>query len=79
MSGVIDNDGNQWEHCHGCTGEGMPEYSPRGKWVMIQNLKYQQPTAEFPYGRDLCAICAFKAKKAGQEVINPRFVTVKIR
>ena len=50
MCGVIDSDGQQWEHCNQC-----------GKWVKIQNLKYEKPTPENPYGRDLCSRCATPA------------------
>jgi hypothetical protein len=46
MSGVIDSEG-QWEHCSKC-----------GDWVLIQNLKYEEPSEEYPYGRDLCPKCA---------------------
>jgi len=46
MSGVIDKDG-QWEHCNQC-----------GKWVLLQNLRYEKPSAKWPSGRDLCMKCA---------------------
>lgn len=46
MSGVIDESGQQWEHCNGCTN-----------WVRIQDLEYEQPTPRFEYGRDLCLHC----------------------
>jgi len=46
MSGVIDEDGQQWEHCNGCT-----------RFVRIEDLGYEQPTARFKYGRDLCPDC----------------------
>ena len=46
MSGVIDDQG-QWEHCNEC-----------GKWVLIQNLRYEQPSEQFKCGRDLCMSCA---------------------
>lgn len=52
MSGVIDDDGTQWEHCNNC-----------GKWVKIQNLRYEPKSAEFPSGRDLCKKCAEKPKE----------------
>lgn len=45
MSGVIDEYG-QWEHCNGC-----------GKFVLIQDLNYEQPSEEWPCGRDLCDVC----------------------
>jgi len=46
MSGVIDEDGQQWEHCHACGG-----------WEQIELLTYEEPTEEFEYGRDLCVPC----------------------
>lgn len=53
MSGVIDEDGTQWEHCNACGG-----------WVRIQDLLYEAKSEEHPYGRDLCATCATaKAEK----------------
>ena len=50
MSGVIDDEG-QWEHCNQC-----------GKWVLIQNLHYEKPSAQYRSGRDLCERCALKEK-----------------
>lgn len=46
MSGVIDEDGQQWEHCNGCT-----------KFIRIEDLLYEQPTMKYRYGRDLCPPC----------------------
>jgi len=46
MSGVIDEKGQQWEHCSNC-----------GDFVKIQNLRYEQPTEKYDYGRDLCSKC----------------------
>jgi len=46
MSGVIDEKGQQWEHCNNC-----------GDFVKIQNLRYEQPTEKYDYGRDLCSKC----------------------
>lgn len=46
MSGVLVN-GIQYEHCNGC-----------GAWVKIDDLQYEQPSEEFPYGRDLGPCCA---------------------
>ena len=42
MSGVIDESGQQWEHCNGC-----------GKFVRIENLGYLKTTPA-----DLCVSCA---------------------
>jgi hypothetical protein len=48
MSGVIDDNGQQWEHCNSC-GEfkRFPE-----------NLGYEPPTPQYQYGRMLCIKCA---------------------
>jgi hypothetical protein len=47
MSGVVDDDGQQWEHCNGC-----------GKFFRFpQNLGYEKPTAAHSSGRDLCVKC----------------------
>jgi hypothetical protein len=52
MSGVIDDDGQQWERCNGCGG-----------FVEIETLAYEKPSAEFEYGRDLCVDCVFDLKR----------------
>jgi ribosomal protein L34E len=57
MSGVIDDRGQQWEHCNRC-----------GKWVKIQKLHYEEKSAEFPYGRDLCLQCALDCIDEGRNV-----------
>lgn len=49
MSGVIDENGVQWEHCNVCT-----------KWVKIQDLGYEPPSAEYDCGRDICLECTNK-------------------
>jgi len=46
MSGVIDTDGTQWERCNGC-----------GEFVNMDDLRYEQPSEKFKYGRDLCIKC----------------------
>jgi hypothetical protein len=48
MSGVIDDNGQQWERCNGCVA-----------FVEIETLAYEQPSEEFEYGRDLCENCVF--------------------
>lgn len=70
MSGVIDSNGVQWEHCGGCKGEGTPNFSERGKWVRIEDLMYEPPSEEYKYGRDLCSDCASKSptSEKGQTV-----------
>jgi len=47
MSGVIDADGQQWERCNGCT-----------EFTRIEVMRYEQPSAQYKYGRDLCPNCA---------------------
>jgi hypothetical protein len=56
MSGVIDEQG-QWEHCMSCR-----------EFVLIQELLYEKPSKEFPYGRDLCASCASPDDEPGEPV-----------
>lgn len=47
MSGVIDRNGVQWERCNNCLA-----------FVKIQALGYEQPSEQYPHGRDLCPRCA---------------------
>jgi hypothetical protein len=47
MSGVIDDDGVQWERCNQCI-----------RWTPLHVLQYEKPSAAFPCGRDLCPRCA---------------------
>lgn len=49
MSGVIDKDGVQWEHCNCC-----------GEWTKIDNLGYEPPSLQFDCGRDICLACTNK-------------------
>lgn len=46
MSGVVDKDGQQWEHCSGCNN-----------WIKIQDLGFEIPSQDWPHGRDLCVKC----------------------
>lgn len=48
VSGVIDENGQQWERCNGC-----------GDFERIEALAYEEPSKEFEYGRDLCQNCVF--------------------
>lgn len=68
MSGVIDEDGNQWEKCKNTRKNG--KYC--GTFVPIDDLFYDPPSKEFQYGRDLCPLCA---KDAG---VITRGMTVTI-
>ncbi len=46
MSGVIDERGQQWEHCNGC-----------GLFTRLEALGYEPPSTQFTCGRDLCLAC----------------------
>ena len=46
MSGVVDSNGIQWEHCNGC-----------GLFTRLIDLGYQPKSKAYPYGRDLCIKC----------------------
>lgn len=47
MSGVIDKDGTQWEHCDGCYD-----------WTKFKDLGYLKPTKHYIHGLSICANCA---------------------
>jgi len=49
MSGVILEDGVQWEHCNVCA-----------KWVRLDNLGYMKPSKKNPYGLNICMDCTNK-------------------
>ena len=51
MSGVVDEHGQQWEHCTACR-----------VFIEIEKLGYELPSPEHKYGRDLCPEC-MKASK----------------
>lgn len=56
MSGVIDDKGQQWEHCNGC-----------GAFVKFpQNLGYEKPTKAHSCGRDLCVKCVDLGIRGGK-------------
>lgn len=55
MSGVIDKDGVQWEHCNEC-----------GKFVKIQELGYQPHSLKWNGPCDICLECANKAPNIEQ-------------
>jgi hypothetical protein len=57
MSGVIDENGQQWERCNECA-----------KFVKIETLRYEQPSTEYPCGRDLCARCG-SGKPRGKKML----------
>lgn len=59
MSGVIDEHG-QWERCNVCAS-----------FVLIGALAYEQPSARFECGRDLCAECA-QLPTAEQDALSER-------
>lgn len=67
MSGVIMEDGQQWEHCNICGG-----------WVKIEDLGYEPKSKAHPYGRDVCVKCVQKmpVRKIRQIVPSPRWLPV---
>jgi len=46
MSGIIDNNGVQWEHCTVC-----------GTMVRLDDLGYEPPSEQHKHGRDICLSC----------------------
>jgi len=59
MAGVIDSNGQQWEMCNNC-----------GKFVKIEELRYEQPSENHDCGRDLCASCAPEMPPAQPIIIS---------
>lgn len=60
MSGVIDENGVQWEHCTACA-----------KFVKIDDLGYEPPLKATPCGRDLCLSCVNKLPYGRLRRIRP--------
>jgi hypothetical protein len=60
MSGVIDNKGQQWEHCDGCY-----EFKR-----FPQDLGHEKPTDKWQYGRMLCVKCVDRGIKAGETLFE---------
>ena len=58
MSGVIDEDGVQWERCNRCAG-----------FTRFENLCYEEPTDEFRFGRDLCEDCVNAMLNGGPTIL----------
>lgn len=64
MSGVILEDGVQWEHCNCC-----------GKFVKLSTLTYEQPSEKYRHGRDIGPCCVghkvdcYKPPEIGKEVL----------
>lgn len=54
MSGVIDSNGVQWEHCSCC-----------GASVRLADLGYERPRAGHPHGRDVCIKCVITCIEDG--------------
>lgn len=50
MSGVIDANGQQWEHCNEC-----------GSMIRIQSLGFQPHSLKWNGPCDICMLCANKA------------------
>jgi hypothetical protein len=63
MSGVIMEDGTQWEHCNKC-----------GKFVEINHLFYQKPDEENKYGLDLCLDCCIELGFISKNVDNSKTI-----
>ncbi len=59
MSGVIMEDGRQFERCNRC-----------GEFELLQNLVYEEPTETYECGRDLCQVCADELRRQDEEVIT---------
>lgn len=59
MSGVIDEHGQQWEHCHGCGG-----------WVKLEDLGHMMQNPKHPYGLDLCVKCVDTGIRIGAIEFN---------
>ena len=66
MSGVIDDKGQQWEHCCDC-----------GKLVRMDNLGYLPPSKAHPHGLDLCLHCVGKLSQKDVRRIKPAASWVK--
>ena len=56
MSGVVDKNGVQWERTNCC-----------GHFVRIDLLKYEQPSEEHKYGRDICPMFPTCGTQAEQD------------
>jgi len=63
MSGVIDDNGQQWEHCNGCE-----------EWVKLEDLGYLRPSKKLLHGADLCVDCVdflIRTERVAFEDITP--------
>ena len=58
MSGVIDEDGQQWERCNRCAG-----------FTKFQDLQYEEPSEQFEYGRSTCPSCYFAMLIGGPKTL----------
>ena len=56
MSGVVDNNGQQWEHCNAHPKPAMFKFP--------QSLGYEKPSTAWPYGRMLCVTCVDRLLRA---------------
>ena len=65
MSGVIDDDGVQWERCDFCA-----------KWQRLDNLGYEPPTREHKYGRMVGLCCINNVPDIEAIEPSPRWVPV---
>lgn len=59
MSSVQDASGTWWKRCMGC-----------GEWVSYDELRYEDPSDEAPYGKDLGPCCAPDLPVAGTIMVE---------
>ena len=59
MSGIIDSNGVQWEHCTCCN-----------KSVRLDDLGYESPRLKYPHGRDICIDCVIKGIEDGSILVE---------
>ena len=55
MSGFIDKNGVQWEHCTLCSSS-----------TRLDDLGYVKPSPAHPHGLDICVECANAAVAGGE-------------
>lgn len=60
MSGVIDSNGVQWEHCSIC-----------GKMHRIENLGYLPPSTKHPHGLDIGLCCINTLTQSQIRLVEP--------
>lgn len=63
MAGVIDENGQQWEHCNEC-----------GEFVRIEDLGFQPHSEKLNGPCDICIKCANQASNLEAIVPSPRWI-----